>query len=250
MFLGDINMNKGRYWLEIIFPDGPPQEYEVSGIEITDEFVAWSVKTYTQQEYARLVRTLFPTAAITASWASIRYQFNMQANKVRAYLGLPPKVDLEAAHMRAFLKPRPNTKHFGGDSKPPEVPPNPLAKGFPPPPPAISNPSPSKDAGTDEPASSGPPHLPSLPGIVPRGEEKPVTLALFLHNFRKNRKKTSIEPPRGSIFVTGLIEIIGSKGRVSLDVGAAFDPPSDEFVSWSWKPRRIQPKAQRPKGGF
>jgi hypothetical protein len=243
--LGDVNLTKGRFWLEIIFPDGPPQDYEVSGIEITDEFVAWSIKTVSQKEYARLYRTMFPTAAFKASWASVRYQFDLQTNKVREYFGLQPKIDPEAALIKASLKDRPNTKQFGTGNNPPEIPPNPLSKGFPPLP--ISPPSGQNDGASD--AESSGTSIPRLPSIVPRGESKPVTLALFLHNLRKNRGSTSIEPPRGSVVVTGLVEVIGSKGRTTLDVSAAFDPPSDEYVLWSWKPRRIQPKSQRPKGG-
>jgi hypothetical protein len=243
--LGDVNLNKGRYWLEIIFPDGPPQDYEVSGIEIKDDFIAWSVKPVSQKEYARLCRTMFPTAAIKASWASFRYQFDMQANKVREYFGLQPKIDPEAALIKASLMERSNTKKFGSGNKPPEVPQNPFSKGLPPPPivPASGQNAEASDA--ESPGTS----IPRLPSIVPRGESKPVTLALFLHNLRKNRGSTAIEPPRGSVVVTGLIEVIGTRGRTTLDVSAAFDPPSDEYVLWSWRPRRIQPKSQRPKGG-
>ncbi|KIW07930.1 uncharacterized protein PV09_01837 [Verruconis gallopava] len=243
--LGAVDVSKGRYWLEIVFPDGPPQDYEVHGIEITDEFVAWSVKTVSQKEYARLCRTMIPTATIKASWASIKYQFDIQANKVREYLGLQPKIDPEVALIKASLRERPNTKHFGSGNNSPKTPANPLSKGFPPQP--ITSPSGQNAEASN--SESSEPSIPRLPSIVPRGENKPVTLALFLHNLRKNRGPTPIEPPRGSVVVTGLIEVIGTNGRVTLDVSAAFDPRSDEYVLWSWRPRRIQPKAQRPKGG-
>jgi hypothetical protein len=184
---------------------------------------------------------MVPTAAIKASWASFRYQFETQANKVREFFGLQPKIDPEVALIKASLMERPNTKQFGGGNDPPEAGQNPMSKGLPPPPPPL--PPPGPNSGSTEPS------MPRLPSIIPRGESKPVTFAVFLHNLQKNRGSTSIEPPRGSVVVTGLIEVIGTKGRTTLDVSAAFDPPSDEYVLWSWKPRRIQPKSQRPKGG-
>jgi len=252
--LGKIDMNKGRYWLEIIFPDGPPQEYYVRGIEITEEFIAWSEKTVSQKEYSRLYNTMVPTATIAGSWATFKYHFDTQANKVREYFGLQPKIDPHIAHMKSHLRERPNTKHLNEGSKPSRDSGASLSKGLPPtqtsPSSSSSSSSPSSQSndGESPPGSSGE-TAPRLPSIVPRGESKPVTLALMMQNLRKHRAHVHIEPPRGSIVVTGLIEVIGTRGRTTLDVTAAFDPKADEYLVWSWRPRRIQPKRQVPKGG-
>lgn len=248
--LGEVNMKKGRHWLEVIFPDGPPQDYEVSGIEITEEFVAWSIKTVSQKEYQRLTRTMFPIATAKASWASIRYQLDTQKNKVREYFGLEPTFDPEVAFIKAHLKDRSEgsdaTQSGGGPAasrpaldSPPKIPDG----TFTPVMPGSSKAESQEDEGETKVG------FPKLPSLVPRGESKPITFALFLSNLKKNRGPTAIEPPRGSLVITGLIEVIGTKGRTTLDVSAAFDPPTNEFVIWSWKPRRIQPKHQRPRGG-
>jgi len=38
--LGRIDIRKGRWWLDLFFPDGPPPEYERLAIEISKEYVA------------------------------------------------------------------------------------------------------------------------------------------------------------------------------------------------------------------
>jgi hypothetical protein len=91
--------------------------------------------------------------------------------------------------------------------------------------------------------------LPKLPSITPQGEGKPFTLMLFLQSMAKNSKPFQIDPPRGTILVTGLIEVVGSRGRTTVDAQAAYDPKAKDFVVSSWSPRRFQPKSQSPRGG-
>jgi hypothetical protein len=35
--LGPINTKKGKQWIELKFPDGPPVEYERPGLELTED---------------------------------------------------------------------------------------------------------------------------------------------------------------------------------------------------------------------
>ena len=240
--LGDVKTNKGRYWLEFIFPDGPPQEYTVKGIEITEEFIAWSEKTVSQKEYARLYNTMVPTATIAGSWATLKYHFGAQANKVREYFGLPVKIDPEVAHLKMHLREKPNTKSFSSGPKPPQSSGTSLSS-------TQTSPSTSSSSSDGQSNPDGSEVVPRLPSIVPRGESKPVTLALFMQNLKKHRTHVHIEPPRGSIVVSGMVEVLGARGQVTLDVTAAFDSKADEYLVWSWKPRRIQPKRQHARGG-
>jgi len=53
--------NIGRYWLDIDFPDGPPPEYERGGIEVTPDYIAWTVKPVTPRNYFRLHQALWPS---------------------------------------------------------------------------------------------------------------------------------------------------------------------------------------------
>lgn len=62
-------------------------------------------------------------------------------------------------------------------------------------------------------------------------------------------KHYRFELPRGTVAVSGLIEVVGTKGKATLDVTAAYDPKENEFVLSLWRPRRIQPRSQPPRGG-
>jgi hypothetical protein len=185
------------------------------------------MKTVTQKEYAQLYRTMVPTATLWASWASFKYHFGTQANRVRTYFGLEPKIDPEIEMLKAHLAGHPELKTQSTKQ--------------------ISASSSSSEA------SKIPDSAATTKGyfddLVPRGETNPVTRILFMRSMKKNQSKSSIEPPKGSVVVTGLIEIIGGHGRMTLDVSAAFDPKKGEYLMWNWKPRRVQAKSQRPKGG-
>ncbi|MCJ1251054.1 hypothetical protein MMC30_008285 [Trapelia coarctata] len=43
-----------KYWLNVDFPDGPPPEYERAGLEITDDYVAWTVRPVSPMNLSRL----------------------------------------------------------------------------------------------------------------------------------------------------------------------------------------------------
>jgi len=210
----------------------------------------------TQEEYQKLRRTLFPDAALRSSLASVRYQFDMQANKIRHLLGLEQSFDQEALRMRAALQQDPNAK------------PGPKTKSSPNPETPTqttadssktsekrdtsSSPEPSSQKATT-PSATGAEQtkvpLPKLPSLTPGSDTKPVTFLLFLQNMQKNAKAVSIDPPRGTIVVQGLIEVVGTKGRTTLDVAAAYDPKSDDYQVASWKLKSAAKKSQSPKGG-
>jgi hypothetical protein len=58
-------------------------------------------------------------------------------------------------------------------------------------------------------------------------------------------------PPRGSILLSGLVELDAPKAWITLDVKAAWDPKTKAFDQHSMeiKLRRLQPKRQHPPGG-
>ena len=62
----------GKYWLELTFPDAPPQEYVRSGIEIGDDFIAWSPQKISAENYHRLTRALWPKATFEGAWATAK----------------------------------------------------------------------------------------------------------------------------------------------------------------------------------
>lgn len=220
---GEIDYKKGRFWLEVTFPDGPPQEYQVTGLEFATRYIALSTKDISQQEYHSMCRLLFPMPAIRASLASFRYQFDTQANKIRQYLGLPTRLDPEVVALRSILRAKitPEKFHKGASS---------AATG------ASGRPTPVSPSRQEPPADTS------------EGQE-PITLALFVYKMKKYRENLTSEPPRGSIVVSGLIELVGPKARATVDVTAAYDPEQDVFLTSTSRFRGYQLRLQRPRGG-
>lgn len=83
----------GKYWLDISFPDGPPPEYERSGLEIGDGFVAWSQQKVSQEQQWRVTRALWPAAAVQSLWATGKVLWGMNVRRVRQALGWEGAVD-------------------------------------------------------------------------------------------------------------------------------------------------------------
>ena len=77
----------GKYWLDISFPDGPPQEYQRSGIEIGDDFIAWSQQKVSPENQWRLTRALWPKAAFDSLWATTKVLAGINFRRVKEMVG-------------------------------------------------------------------------------------------------------------------------------------------------------------------
>lgn len=81
------DLKVGRYWLEISFPDGPPQEYVRSGIEIGDDFVAWSPQKLSPENHFRLTRALWPKATFDGVYNTAMIFTGIQYRRLKQALG-------------------------------------------------------------------------------------------------------------------------------------------------------------------
>lgn len=77
----------GKYWLDLSFPDGPPQEFVRSGIEVGEGFVAWSQQRVTPETQWRLARALWPRAMAESLWATGRVLGGLQWRRLREAIG-------------------------------------------------------------------------------------------------------------------------------------------------------------------
>jgi hypothetical protein len=240
-----IDVEKGRYWFWIKYPDGPPQDYRVSGLEIGDEFIAWSTKIIPQKEYRTLARTVMPTAAMGATWVVLRYHFNAQANKIRAYFGLQPHVDPQTAMLTRFI-----TASIAAEKKDRKKVSPPLAPSLPS---KEETSTTSSIQKADSSTSSGTDEQKAVPSILasffPKAEQVPVATYLFMHNLRKGYGHKKSDPPRGSIEVKGMVEVMNKTAKIILDVEANYDLNTDKYLEWVYKTKEVQPRQQRPKGG-
>ncbi|OCK73746.1 hypothetical protein K432DRAFT_364472 [Lepidopterella palustris CBS 459.81] len=239
--MGDINVTLGAHWLDIIFPDGPPIEYERAGIEISDDRISWATRPVTQLNYHRLNRALYPTAVFSSIYASTKYLFNEHTRQVKQYFGLPTTSD---QHSHRHL----NTGTAGA-AKTPATPPPAVAEAEAaqrttspetPPAPQQSTTAPSPGSNPKEKNVSIPEFTPAPPHFA---------LHIFANTLSRAWKPAPMEPPRGTIVVSGLIEVKGTKARMTMDVSGAYDPKTNKYVLLRAAVRRIQDISQRPMGG-
>jgi hypothetical protein len=62
-------------------------------------------------------------------------------------------------------------------------------------------------------------------------------------------KPMGIEAPRGSIVISGLVEVVGSQANITIDLSSCYDLLEDRFLFKFLKIRRVALHKQRPEGG-
>ncbi|MCJ1478778.1 hypothetical protein MMC13_007462 [Lambiella insularis] len=224
-----------KYWLDVDFPDGPPPEYERAGLEITDDYIAWTVRPVSPINISRLQGALWPQATFSSFCASTQALWQLQVAKVKDYL---------------------NIKEESG-SKRPRFPP-----GFM----NVSQLPQKKDDDSSHPALAAPEERPSpssalpvasgranilwpLPGISKPSPEMATATTAFKNNLAQHWRYASAPAPRGTFMVSGLVELRGPKGTCVMDVQAAYHPQESRWVAIAIGVRRIQKRKQGPKGG-
>ncbi|KAF2679322.1 hypothetical protein K458DRAFT_347000 [Lentithecium fluviatile CBS 122367] len=244
--LGKINPNAGSIWIEVRFPDGPPVEYERPGYELTDELnFRKTTRPVDQMHHQRLENALFPTAVATAVYADAKMRALAHWRGFRKYMGWEDERTEKLVKALAQLSSPP--------SSPPKSPAPTTASSTSAPPLA-----PSATADTqNKDASSAPSSPPSSNPITDRfGNSLPdptkvptMDLSYFRRMIHKNHRHVHMHPPRGTFMVSGLIEIIGERAKMTLDVAAFYDPKMGRYVMLKAKLRSITDYKQSPKGG-
>ncbi|KAF2456811.1 hypothetical protein BDY21DRAFT_346158 [Lineolata rhizophorae] len=248
--LGSVNVRQGKYWLEITFPDGPPAEYERSGIEITDEYIAWTRRAVTQRNYERLRNALQPYAVMSALYASARYLFNLQVAKAKQFFGFPTTPSLQEIQLRKALteahrrRAGPSGEQANQHSPSPEAP-SKSVDGAPDPQQSSSKPFRGVPSGR-APEKEKNVGLPKLQSIPPSN----VALSIFASTLRRRWKHPErMILPRGCVVVNGLVEVVGTKARCTMEVSAVFDPKMNKYMISGLLLKRIQDNEQPPRGG-
>jgi hypothetical protein len=259
----------GKYWLDISFPDGPPQEFERSGIEIGDGFVAWSQQRVSQEKQWRLMRALWPYAAANSSWATLKVLAGIQYRRVKQMLGwdgpdpMAPEERFKTA-MEMMSKQQNQGQQKNGVSKAQTEPngsPGAVVSRT-----DASTPSSSAQSPSDGSRPRAPPTpsddswlksipLPnvSLPSSSASEEtantDIPIAMHVFQSTLRKSWNPKKMEPPRGTFVVQGLVEIRGSRGRFMFDVQSAYDPKAGKYIFVNAGVRGYKRWSQSPRGG-
>ncbi|KAH7087070.1 hypothetical protein FB567DRAFT_496750 [Paraphoma chrysanthemicola] len=236
--IGKVDTSKGNKWVEVKFPDGPPREYERPGIELTED-LEWRRATRPVEpiHHARLSRVLFPTEVSNALYQDTKRKAELSWRSFRSYIGW--EETSEPATVQTVVQ------------KAVANAPSPSAPGVQVAPAATSSPSSpaTESKPTTETTSSLSSQAKELGFVLPDPKRLTLDLSQFRQDFRKAFKPYPPQPPRGSVVVLGLIDIVGERARLTLNVTAAYDPKQGRYVSVQASIWNITENTQRPKGG-
>ncbi|KAK5113065.1 hypothetical protein LTR62_003644 [Meristemomyces frigidus] len=250
----------GKYWLDITFPDAPPQEYERYGVEIGDDFIAWSKQKVSQENQWRLTRALWPKAAAESLYATTKVLGGIQWRRMKQALGWEGK-DPTAPEERYKLaldlmeKRSEQAKGVGKTQTPDGTTSSALTTTTTTTSQTTSNPSSSSaDLNPSNEKNAILPWLPmpsQAPGLnsVTSSTDLPIALHTFSHSLQKHWNPHNREPPRGTFVVQGLVEVRGARGRMIFDVQSCYDPKAGKFVNVQAAVRGFKKWNQAPRGG-
>jgi len=238
----------GKYWLEITFPDAPPQEYERSGLEFGDGFIAWSQQKVSAEQQWRTDRAMWPQATAEGVWATIKVLSSIQYRRAKQALGWedsgPLTPEARFAHAMEVMAKQQQAapgKRVGPLSDPDGVssPPTTATE-------AVSGAHPRTQSEDRIPWTINIP-LPSVSAI--KTQDLPIAMHVFQANLSKKWNPKTMEPPRGAFMVSGLVEVRGQRGRILFDVKSCYDPKQSKFVRVDAAVRNVKRWRQGPKGG-
>ncbi|KAF4555968.1 Hypothetical protein D9617_2g059340 [Elsinoe fawcettii] len=244
-----------RYWLDVDFPYGPPQEYVRKGLEIGHAYVALSEQVISQQQYERQSRILWPSATLSSVYAFYNTLWSFQAKRIKEALGINTKPEpgtpehrvdhmlrmvqaheaAQAAKNQAMGKAQPNLNGVDPSAVSPSSAPQSEGRG--------------KSSGMQN-GTKDKWYLPTLSlGFPGEPAEKTVATLVFANSMRKNSKSKTKEPPRGHFTVNGVLQASGSRAAMMFEVLAFYDPKAGKFSLIEVSPRSIKEWKQAPKGG-
>ncbi|KAK3208537.1 hypothetical protein GRF29_77g1000491 [Pseudopithomyces chartarum] len=235
MLLGSIDAKKGHIWIEIKFPDGPPLEYERPGIELTEDLtLRKTTRTVHELHHKKLANILMPTNTLTSVLYDMKRRTLASWESLCNYTGLSESSHSQDVVKKLFVTP-------ATSDHPIQTPVAPNA-------PALPSPT-----GTEKQAAPPSPANPALDKLglsLPDPKQVPtMDLSYFRHTLRRNKKPMAIEPPRGTFIVSGLIEIIGDRAKMTLDVTSLYDPSIGKYVMLQARVRSMTQYKQKPRGG-
>lgn len=240
--IGEVDHKKGRAWIEFKFPDGPPPEYERPGYELTED-LEWRKTTRDVEpaHHHKLNKVLYPTAAAGALYEDTKRKAERSWNEFAVYMGWAEKT--EALTVQQMLQ-------QVGSASPPASPVVPPATA-----------APASPFGAALPgATQQPARQPSPPaagtgkdlGIaLPDAKALTLDLGQFRQEFHKANHKGAhfVHIPRGAFGVHALIEVCGSKARLTLNVVGIYDPKAGRYVGMHANIWNQVANRQSPRGG-
>ncbi|EDN95958.1 hypothetical protein SS1G_12164 [Sclerotinia sclerotiorum 1980 UF-70] len=246
-----------RFWLDIDFPQLPPPSFERSGIEISDDAISWVTQPVDATIVYKIRNVLWPTALFQSSWMFLKVLAAEEFRSMARVFGVEfEKGPSEQTLDQMLARSQKMMKELNGQQKVPGDVQRPFtAKDGPPQ-------QPLGDKSKEVAAAPGKPNVREdiLPALVNSFKDihtsfvaKPIMAAKIKYvQISKRLRPTTNIHPRGSITVSGLIELESDQAFLVFDVIAAWDPKKKQYDvnSMQIKLRRMQRKRQRPVTGL
>ncbi|KAF2855466.1 hypothetical protein T440DRAFT_504123 [Plenodomus tracheiphilus IPT5] len=238
--LGKIDTSKGKVWVEIKFPDSLPVEYERPGIALTEE-LEWvkATRPVEAAHHQRLERLLQPTHSASALYQDAKRRTSQSWQDLKAYFGWNQKAATPSTSLvlppvgaMPLPSPSPSASSTGTTTKP----------------------AATSQANDTQPPTISPSHVPvdgptsSLSLLLPDPKKVTMDLARIRLDMRKGAKQP-IVVPRGAFYVRGLIEVCGTRARVTFSSTGVYDPKQGKYVGASLDVFNFVEHQQAPKGG-
>ncbi|CAD6442268.1 b095dfc3-dc23-4455-9440-4997bb414aa9 [Sclerotinia trifoliorum] len=246
-----------RFWLDIDFPQLPPPSFERSGIEISDDAISWVTQPVDATIVYKIRNVLWPTALFQSSWMFLKVLAAEEFRSMARVFGVEFETSPAEQTLNQMLaRSQKMIKELNGQQKVPGDIQRPFtAKDGPPQ-------QPLGDKSKEVAAASGKSNVREdiLPAFVNSFKDihtsfvaKPIMAAKIKYvQISKTLRPTTNIHPRGSITVSGLVELESDQAFLVFDVIAAWDPKKKDYdvKSMQIKLRRMQRKRQRPVTGL
>jgi hypothetical protein len=277
------NPRFGRSWIEFHFPYGPPEAYARDGIFWADDFIATGTQEMTHEEYQQWMRSIWPVAVGKSAWAAVKVLVGMQIRRIGQATGYaqvnPSSPEEKYKLWRKLVQHQDAMRAAKGQAGKTPTPPQGEAGSTNTSASISSNDSPAKPSRTSEFSLTdprllswlisdiskppGPPSSSTSNPVSPiepsdpsansfSNLDLPVAMLVFRQTFQTlaaAQLRDYRDIPRGDFLVQGLVEMMGSNGRVQFDFSSVYDPAEKRFVNAIIRVRGHYPRLQAPKGG-
>ncbi|KAI1464357.1 uncharacterized protein F4812DRAFT_208643 [Daldinia caldariorum] len=259
------DMQLGRYWLDVQYPSRPPPTYVRRGVVIADDGIYVTEEPVDTTTVLRVQRALWPDVLALSLWSFSGELLKQNASNFARLFGYNPTSHSDTSFQQAIEKlnksaEEPDSKtakslsssNIKGPNSSSVDPASPVQK---------RSTAATPDARPSE-ASSGSGVVPIIPdaepgkpksakdmyGIKMTQEHTSGPLNMLKQTFVQTWRPIRGLPPRGAIYVAGLVEIITPRAIITVDVASWWDPKTEKFdmKTTDLRLKMLRMKTQRP----
>ncbi|KAL2150921.1 hypothetical protein VTH82DRAFT_6019 [Thermothelomyces myriococcoides] len=251
-----------RCWMDIDYPLRAPPVYERTGILITDDAIALATMPCDSYTVTQIQRFLWPRPMALGFWAFGKEAVKQTAHDVARYFGfasedpdglqtrqnpaapppLPPSQNPEIQRALQRLR-QGTTRRPEQVDDPGSIPSSPRAQS------SAPAAAPDKSLGmpekpTVDQSNRGPSKEKGFTEELIESFSSSEPWKRLKETYQREQRLIKLDPPRGSILVTGIIELQTERAIIFLDVASWYNPKTKSYAleTTTVSVRRIRPK--------